>query len=325
MPVKNAGPFLIECLDSIIQQTKEDWELIAIDDHSDDDSNEILKDYAQKDQRIKIQINEGRGIINALKLAFKSSTGEYITRMDADDIMKPNKLELLAEQLIQNGIGTLAVGLVKYFSQSTLGDGYKSYEQWLNQLTTSKTNFKEIYKECSIPSPAWMLHRNDLELCGAFDHDVYPEDYDLAFRMRAANFNICPTPEIVHLWRDHPTRSSRTDDNYKDNRFINLKVTHFLKSDYLSSRNLILWGCGKKGKKVAQLLIEAEVSFRWVSNNPKKIGHDIYGVVIESDQTLPSIELKQVIIAIAEEIDLTLIEQELALAANAAPLVFFFS
>ena len=76
----------------------------------------------------------------------------------------------------------MATGLVKYFSETTLGDGYQKYEQWLNQLTLENRNFEDIYKECVIPSPAWMCHRDDLDNCGGFAQQQYPEDYDLCFR-----------------------------------------------------------------------------------------------------------------------------------------------
>ena len=87
MPVKNAAPFLTECLDSIISQSYENWELLAVDDGSSDDSLQILKNYEQFDQRITAYRNDGVGIIDALRLAYNYSQGGMITRMDADDIM----------------------------------------------------------------------------------------------------------------------------------------------------------------------------------------------------------------------------------------------
>ena len=95
MPVKNAESFLTECLDSIISQSYENWELIAVDDGSSDDSLQILKNYEQSDQRITAYRNDGVGIIDALRLAYNYSQGGMITRMDADDIMTSDKLEVL--------------------------------------------------------------------------------------------------------------------------------------------------------------------------------------------------------------------------------------
>jgi len=324
MPVRNADPFLKECLDSILCQTFTDWELIAINDHSSDDSLGILKSYTELDPRIKALTNEGSGIIDALRLAYKNSSGAYITRMDADDIMTTHKLDLLLEPLKLHGAGNLAVGLVKYISTTELGDGYRSYEHWLNELSKDNINFDWIYKECPIPSPAWMLHREDLDRCGAFDHDIYPEDYDLAFRMRDADLTVRSTSEVVHHWRDHPERSSRTDDNYKDNSFIQLKVYHFIRSEYDKSKTVILWGCGKKGKRIATLLIENEIEFEWVTNNPKKIGHNIYGVIIQSDRDITNIKNKQVIIAIAEKESLSLIMEDILMIRSIPQKEYFF-
>lgn len=300
MPVKNAGHYLEACLDSIMNQSMIDWELIAVEDHSDDNSYDILDTYAKQDKRIKLLRNEGNGIIDALRLAYRNSQGVYITRMDADDVMYHHKLELLHDQLVKNGRGSLAVGLVKYISEGELGQGYLSYQNWLNDLTSWRNNFEEIYKECVIPSPAWMLHRDDLDKCGAFDADLYPEDYDLAFRMRNAKFTIAPTPEVVHQWRDYPERSSRTSDHYADNRFMDLKIFHFLKTDLDRSKSLVVWGAGKKGKKIAQLLSENDVAFSWLTNNPNKIGHEIAGKKLLLDTEIDNISDAQVIIAVAQ-------------------------
>lgn len=303
MPYKNAAPYLAQCLDSIRNQTIENWELIAINDHSDDDSLSILNNYSSKDDRIRCLNNVGTGIISALRLAYQHAKGTYITRMDADDIMTPKKLELLVEQIKLHGKGTLAVGLVEYISATEVGDGYRSYEQWLNKLSRDNTNFTAIYKECVVPSPAWMLLREDLDRCGAFDPDIYPEDYDLAFRMRAARLKVQATTKVVHYWRDHPQRSSRTDNNYKDNSFLKLKVYHFLKSDHDIKKQLVLWGAGNKGKKIARILGEQGISFRWITNNIKKIGKDIYNNILESDNNIETEENIQIVIAVADQAD----------------------
>ena len=123
MPVKNAASFLAECVESIRQQSFIDWELVAVDDHSADESRSILKDLARRDPRISVYFNQGQGIIPALQLAYRQSRGEYITRMDADDIMDEQKLESLIKLLRDHGKGYLSVGLVSYFSNHTLGEG----------------------------------------------------------------------------------------------------------------------------------------------------------------------------------------------------------
>ena len=303
MPAKNAGPYLRACLDSIVGQTYTKWELLVVNDHSEDDTNRILTEYAVKDPRIKVLQNEGKGIIHALRLAYSHSHGQLISRMDADDIMLPEKLAVLAGNLLKEGLGHLATGQVEYFSETTLGAGYKAYADWLNSLTGKGTNFQDIYKECVIPSPCWMVHRHDLDAADAFSLDRYLEDYDLCFRFYQQGLQVIPCTQVLHRWRDYASRSSRTDAHYADNRFIQIKVHYLLKLHYDNKRPLVVWGAGKKGKAIAKELLAANVPFRWLCNNPEKIGKDIYGHRLESTESLGDISDRQLIIAVAAKAD----------------------
>ncbi len=300
MPVKNAKPFLRDCLDSIIKQSFTSWELLAVNDHSTDGSEDILFAYSKLDARVKVFQNEGHGIIPALRTAYRKAIGLFITRMDADDLMHENKLDWMHALLEEVGTGHLVVGLVSYISEKPMGEGYLKYESWLNQLSLEERNYEEIFKECVVPSPCWMLYKKDLESVGHFSYDTYPEDYDLCFRFRNANLKIKTVKEKIHFWRDHPNRSSRRDPNYADNRFIELKIWHFLKKDYKSDQVLSLWGAGKKGKLVAKLLKEKNIPFRWFTNNIRKVGHVIQDVQLEHEDILTSQINSQLIVAIAE-------------------------
>lgn len=303
MPVKNTAAFLVECLDSIINQTLEKWELLAVDDHSDDNSLDILTSYAHKDKRIHVFQNNGSGIIEALTFGYKKSSGKFITRMDSDDLMEPDKLELMKNQLQVRGNGHIAVGLVEYFSETELGEGYAKYAFWLNDLTKTASNFSDIYKECSIPSPCWMLAREDFDSCGGFNADIYPEDYDLAFRFRKAGLKIAAIDKVIHQWRDYASRTSRMDENYTDNRFFELKIYHFLDQDQDKKLALVVWGAGNKGKKIADLLTKKKIQFHWVCNNANKIGKDIYGTYLQGMDALANIDPAQVIVAVSSPKD----------------------
>ncbi len=301
MPVKNTGRFLEECIESILNQTYTHWELLAVDDHSEDNSIEILKAFANRDNRIIPINNIGHGIIVALKTAFQHSSGKYITRMDSDDIMKSEKLYIMLNQLVENGTGHIAIGLVSYFSEEQLGDGYLSYERWLNGLSREGRNFEEIYKECVIPSPCWMVSREDLVRCGGFESDVYPEDYDLCFRFYKGGLRVVPATEVLHMWRDYSDRTSRIDAHYSDNSFLDLKVSNFLDMTLNTTKELILWGAGKKGKKIAQILLKNEIPFTWISNNRKKVGLEIYGKSIKDENENEIGMNQQFIIAVANK------------------------
>ncbi len=299
MPVKNTAQFLKECLDSILNQTETNWELIAINDHSTDDSFKILKGYSKKDKRVKVYPNNGEGIINALRLAYAKSNGELITRMDSDDIMSKDKLSVLKSNLLKSGKGHIGVGLVKYFSENHLGEGFKKYESWLNELTKEGKNFEGIYKECSIPSPCWMVFKEDLDQCEAFHPNRYPEDYDLAFLFYLQGLKPITCDTVLHYWRDYATRTSRTHIHYADHTFMDIKSHYFLQLEYDKSKNLVIWGAGDKGKTMAKKLIEKGIEFYWICDNPKKIGKHIYHQKMLPFTALADIENTQSIITVA--------------------------
>ncbi|WP_420601346.1 glycosyltransferase family 2 protein [Flagellimonas sp.] len=302
IPFKNTAHFLPECLDSILNQSYVHWEVLAVNDHSDDESFELLSAYSQKDSRIKVFTNEGEGIIPALRTAYANSTGNFVTRMDSDDIMEPNRLQFMWDVLIKNGKGHVAVGQVKYFSDRGISNGYERYEAWLNELTSTGKNYSEIYKECVIPSPCWMTYREDFEFCGAFKPNRYPEDYDLTFRFYEKGLKIIPCSEILHLWRDYDSRTSRTHEHYAQNYFLDIKLHYFLKLDYDESRPLVIWGAGFKGKTIAKSLVSKNIDFNWLCDNPQKIGKKIYGKELIHFTALESIENPQSIVTVANEI-----------------------
>jgi len=302
MPMRNAMPYLKECIESIINQSYTNWELVVVNDHSTDDSFDILKGFSNLDNRIKVLNNTGKGIIDALQLAYSKTTGQFISRMDADDIMPVKKIELMRTQLIKTP-NSVITGRIKYIGEN-LREGYKKYEIWMNTMMENNTHYEQMYRECVIPSPAWMISRSLFDSIGGFTPNTYPEDYDLTLRMYKAKIPIIAINELIHIWRDYQERTSRNDPNYSFNSFEVLKTQYFLEVDYDKSKTLVLWGGGKKGKKIAQLLIKHNVDFIFACNNPKKINQDIYGKNMANIETVFDKESTyQTIIAVANPDD----------------------
>ena len=100
MPVKNAGTYLKPCLDSILAQTYTNWELIAVNDGSTDGSAEVVSKYANENSNIHVVDSEGKGIVAALRNGYGLSSGEWIHRMDSDDLMPAEKLQLLIKIIL---------------------------------------------------------------------------------------------------------------------------------------------------------------------------------------------------------------------------------
>lgn len=322
-PFKNTADFLPECLNSIISQTYINWELLIVDDGSTDNSYKIVEKFANKDSRIKLFKNNGKGIIDALKTAYSNSSGTLITRMDSDDIMVNIKLNNMAYQLLKHGKGHISLGFVKYFSENGISDGYRKYETWLNNLTLTGNNFSDLYKECVIASPCWMVYKTDLDRCDAFNPNRYPEDYDLVFRFYEAKLKCIPSNQILHYWRDYSWRTSRTHEHYAMNYFLDIKMFYFLKLNYDANRPLVLLGAGGKGKTMAKQLIEANVKFTWICDNPNKIGRNIYDVFMHNYHKIHELENPQVLVSVANEEAQTEIKQ-LFNSKNMTPMEDYF-
>jgi glycosyltransferase involved in cell wall biosynthesis len=300
MPVKNAMPFLVPCLKSILNQSYTNWQLVAVNDHSTDDSNSILNEFQNKDNRITVLQNEGHGIVSALNHAFKKTTGAFIHRMDADDLMPSTKLEMMLQAIEPESVVT---GKVEYFSdESEVGDGFLKYENWLNTLSQQKNYWADVYRECPIASPAWLMNRSEFELIGGFKSDLMPEDYDLCFRIYQNKLKVVSVPDIVHRWRDSASRSSRNMPVYYPMAYYPLKVHYFLSIDRNESKELVLIGAGKKGKLIAKLLLEHGEGFHWLTNNKKKHGVKVYNNTIKDVEDF-NFQGTQIILAFASPED----------------------
>ncbi len=96
VPFLNAQRFVGPCIESVLNQTHADWELILVDDGSTDRSSEIARDYAAQDERITVLSHEGhenKGVSVSRHKAIDHSCGQYIALLDADDLFAPTKLE----------------------------------------------------------------------------------------------------------------------------------------------------------------------------------------------------------------------------------------
>lgn len=99
IPVYNAGKYIKRCIDSIIGQTYHDWEIIAINDGSTDDSLNILNRY-ERDERITVIDSPNRGVVNARNAALGYARGDYLTFVDADDYLPPTSLQLMVDRIV---------------------------------------------------------------------------------------------------------------------------------------------------------------------------------------------------------------------------------
>ena len=210
MSVYNGEKYLREAVESILNQTFKDFEFIIVNDGSTDKTEEILESYVV-DERVKIISQENLGLTKSLNKAIRFSKGEYIARMDADDISHPNRLELQTAFLDQ--FNDVAIVGTACYQIDEDGNLIKTVQKPI-QDDEIKAN---IFMESPFIHGAVMCRRKSLEKIGWYREKFkYSQDYDLWLRA-AENFRLHNLPTILYKLRmgqDRITVKNSTDEQF---------------------------------------------------------------------------------------------------------------
>lgn len=260
LPVKNEASYINECLDSIHAQSIAEWELIIIDDHSTDSTtSQITEHKIYKSKKVKLIANSGNGVIDAIKTGLMIVSGEYITRMDGDDLMSRDRLQVMYEAMQKAIKPSIVCGQVEYFPEQNVSNGYREYGKWLNEVQKNQSHHKWMYRECVFASPNWMMKTSDLLDIGGFDKLTYPEDYAHALNCYEKGIEFIGIPHVTLQWRHHPHRTSLLDNAYSQSSFFELKISHWIKMHLDKSRNVLIWGKNRKSKLTSEILEKKQV------------------------------------------------------------------
>ncbi len=295
MPVHNGGDYLAPAVQSILAQQDVELELLLIDDHSSDSAIESLA----QDPRIRAIKSNQRGLVPALNTGIKHAQGEWLARMDADDIAEPQRLKTQLDFMHANrDIGICGTQVAIFKDQGKADEGYQRYQQWINSLTSHQQIQEQFFVESAIPHPTAFMRLSSLKQLGGYQDNLWPEDYDLWCRAYLAGFKFAkPKGQLLH-WRDYQKRTSRQDSRYKKNAFLRCKAFYLTK--WLAKQghqNCTIWGTGPTGLKLHDFLQESGIQIDgFVDINPKLRGQCKRGkpVIVVSKDLQPD-ELKSII------------------------------
>ena len=128
IPVYNVEKYLCECIDSVLKQKFDDYEIILVDDGSTDNSSSICDSYAKKYQKIKTIHQENKGLSGARNAGILSSIGKYLIFIDSDDYIAAKALEKLYKIININEVDVVFLEMIKFFPDGTIepmNDGYE--------------------------------------------------------------------------------------------------------------------------------------------------------------------------------------------------------
>lgn len=233
---------LRESIESILNQTYRDFEYIIILDYPDNDVHKsVIEEYALKDDRIHFYINEkNMGLTDSLNRGLSLCHGEYIARMDADDISLPDRLERQMKYLEKNHYDLIG-GITEMINEN----GSLLYSIKSVPTDPKKINKALRYSQC-IAHPTWLGKKEVFEKNAGYRHMPLCEDYDFTLRAVLNGFVVSNLNEAVLKYRMTSNSISRSNlfeqylymsyitNEYKNNRIASVDKAYAYVQQHLN-------------------------------------------------------------------------------------------
>ena len=279
LPFHNAAGTLGDCVESILAQTLTDFEIIAVDDGSNDASVSVLQHY--NDERLKIIDSSHRGLVSALNTGLAFCAAPLVARMDADDVMHQHRLEQQYRYMRDHHDVVLLATQARKFPQASIRNGYREYMRWQNSVLSNEDIVNQIYIESPFAHPSVMYRRDSVIAAGAYRDGCFPEDYELWLRLLHLGHRMEKLPQVLLDWRESDTRLSRVSENYSRTAFDRLRADYLAQDTRIHNRIIAFWGAGRKTRqRISYLLDKGFEPVVWIDIDPKKIGNRIHGVEV---------------------------------------------
>ncbi len=214
LPVYNSQEFLSQSINSILNQTYKNFELIIIDDGSTDNSKEICKNFSKKDNRIIFIDDDHKGLTASLNKALEIAKGKFIARQDADDVSLPERFEKQINWFLKDERRVLCGTNCKILNKNNVYKNNRSLK-----FTNSGIAKKLKYSNCFVHSSTMFL-RNSSQNLGNYDDNLeYAQDYDLWWKLTTLG-EVGNLSEKLLILRKRETSISVKNKNLQTLNFI---------------------------------------------------------------------------------------------------------
>jgi cellulose synthase/poly-beta-1,6-N-acetylglucosamine synthase-like glycosyltransferase len=205
MPVYNAEKYLAAAVESVLKQTFADFEFLIIDDGSSDRSLQILQSYAAKETRIRLTSRPNTGYVVALNEMLAKARGEFVARMDADDIALPERFARQVAFLRQHS-DVLCVGT----AQEWIDEDGDVLTHWQPTANSAELQQLMLSGQNHLCHPSAMMRREAAIAVGGYDESLIPsEDLDLWLKLGEIG-QLSNLPETLLKYRIHTSSVSET-------------------------------------------------------------------------------------------------------------------
>lgn len=181
VPIYNVEKYLRKCVDSIINQTYKNLEIILVDDGSPDNCPKICDEYAKQDIRIKVIHKENGGLSDARNAGMKVARGEYISFIDSDDWIKPEMIEGMYNRMIEDKSDLVSSGVIWV---DVDGTEIRTATVSENCVLNTEQAMKELINDGKLKQHVWnKLYKADLIKNILFDKGKYHEDVFWSYKV----------------------------------------------------------------------------------------------------------------------------------------------
>lgn len=209
MSVYNGEKYLAEAIESILNQTYKNFEFIIVNDGSSDKSIDIIKEYMTKDNRVVLIDRENKGLPYSLNEGISKAKGEYIARMDADDISLPDRFEKQMDYMQKNEIDICGCS-IQLFNDA------KKFDIWHYPIKDSEIRFLLLVNS-AFAHPSIMFKKSIFE---TYQYDIKfksAQDYKLWTQIALSNLKMGNIDEVLVLYRIHDTQVSSKNTQQAQN------------------------------------------------------------------------------------------------------------
>lgn len=262
MPVFNGGRYLKSAIESILNQTYYNFELVIINDGSTDNSLEIIQQYSRIDKRIIFVSRKNKGLVYSLNEAIKLSSGDYIARMDADDISHNERFEKQVSLLDQNpDLYLVGVNFELIFEEGVTENLKKEmllFKKNACEPLDDTNKFQCLLEGYKILHPTWMIRKELFDYIGGY-RNYASEDGEFLFRTIISGFNMDKINETLFYYRIHEMSKGaidRKNNLYKKDN-INFKLDYLERTlKKIHNSRYLIWGADLSGELAFEILNE---------------------------------------------------------------------
>lgn len=232
IPVYNVGNYLKKCLDSVINQTYKDFEVIIVSDKSSDNSDNIVKEYVKKDNRFKRIYKENTGLSIARNIGIENSNGKYLIFLDSDDYLEENFLETLINNLDNE------IDVLRFQAREIKNNDSFDFEEKEFSNLTGPDAFKIISNYHYIEN-AWLYcykkdnwlknNYNFFDNCIAEDYGLIPYVIFNADNVKSINYigyNYVIRSESLNTSTNYDKKIKKMDDMFKQANYLKDKLNN---------------------------------------------------------------------------------------------------